>query len=302
MFKPTVHVAIGLLFHQGKVLVGWRNADQHQGNKYEFPGGKVEQGETPEQACRREIFEEVGIGIQKWHIFDVIHHVYDDVEVYLHLFHAHVPIKYLSDIQKPWTWYYREKLLELNFPKANQIIIERLHWKHTIQISADLTQLNQLADDRLLYWRTESTLISMQDFQHFTDPQLKSLILNVELWMQLDEALQKKIGAVQFKQHQILALHNKQLPIGIRCIASCHDAVSLQWAHKIGCDAVFLSPVQVTESHPETPALGWEQFHELAKSCDIPVFALGGLKPQDLLLAQRYLAYGVAGIRGFESH
>ncbi|OTG66607.1 NUDIX domain-containing protein [Acinetobacter silvestris] len=299
MFKPTVHVAIGLLFHRGKVLVGWRNADQHQGNKHEFPGGKVEQGETPEQACRREIFEEVGIGIQEWHIFDVIHHVYDDVEVYLHLFHAQVPEKYLSDIQQPWNWYDREKLLDLNFPKANQVIVERLYWQHAIQISADLIQLNRLAEDTLLYWRTDSMTLSIQDFQNFSDAQLKSLILNYELWMQLDEALQKKIGAVQFKQHQILAMQKGQLPMGMRCIASCHDAVSLQHAQKIGCDAVFLSPVQATESHPDALILGWEWFQQLAKNCDIPVFALGGLKPQDLPLAQQNFAYGVAGIRGF---
>ena len=54
MSKPLVQVAIAILLHQGKVLVGWRQAEQHQGNKHEFPGGKVEAGETPEQACRRE--------------------------------------------------------------------------------------------------------------------------------------------------------------------------------------------------------------------------------------------------------
>ncbi len=39
MSKPTIHVAIAILLHQGKVLVGWREANQHQGNKHEFPGG-----------------------------------------------------------------------------------------------------------------------------------------------------------------------------------------------------------------------------------------------------------------------
>ncbi len=41
MSKPLVQVAIAILLHQGKVLVGWRQAEQHQGNKHEFPGGKV---------------------------------------------------------------------------------------------------------------------------------------------------------------------------------------------------------------------------------------------------------------------
>ena len=59
MSKPVIDIAIGLLLHRGKVLVGWRQAKQHQGNKYEFPGGKVESGESPEEACRREIYEEV---------------------------------------------------------------------------------------------------------------------------------------------------------------------------------------------------------------------------------------------------
>ena len=47
MSKPTIHVAIAILMHQDQVLVGWREATQHQGNKYEFPGGKVENAETP---------------------------------------------------------------------------------------------------------------------------------------------------------------------------------------------------------------------------------------------------------------
>ena len=99
MSKPTIHVAIAILLHQGKVLVGWREANQHQGNKHEFPGGKVEEGETPLAACRREIYEEVGVGLQDWHTFDVIRHEYDDVIVNLHLFHAIVPTALLNEIQ-----------------------------------------------------------------------------------------------------------------------------------------------------------------------------------------------------------
>jgi 8-oxo-dGTP diphosphatase len=45
--------------------------------------------------------------------------------------------------------------------------------------------------------------------------------------------------------------------------------------------------------------LGWEQFAQYAKSSDLPVFALGGLSPTDLSIAQQYGAYGIAGISQF---
>ncbi|EPI2798553.1 NUDIX domain-containing protein, partial [Acinetobacter baumannii] len=96
MPKPIVDVAIAILIHRGKILVGWRGEQQHQGGKHEFPGGKVEQGETPEEACRREIYEEVGIGLKDWHQFDYIHHEYDDIIVNLHLFHSYVPDELLN--------------------------------------------------------------------------------------------------------------------------------------------------------------------------------------------------------------
>ena len=302
MFKPSIHVAIGLLFYRGKVLVGWRKADQHQGNKYEFPGGKVEEGETPVEACRREIFEEVGIGIQQWHAFDVIHHDYEDVEVFLHIFHAAVPEKYLADIQKPWTWYTRDQLLELNFPKANKDIIQRLYWSHQIKISDQLPSYPTEENDQLFYWRiepTQVTIMQLQQLDNLDQDDLSQLIVNFDVWQQLSETIQKKVRTIHFKQHQLMNLAIGQLPVGIRCIAACHDLVSLQHAQQLGFDAVILSPVLQTQTHPGTVALGWARFSTYAATCDIPVFALGGLTRNDLQLAQQNHAYGIAGIRHF---
>ena len=153
MPKPIVDVAIAILIHRGKILVGWREEQQHQGGKHEFPGGKVEQGETPEEACRREIYEEVGIGLKDWHQFDYIHHEYDDIIVNLHLFHSYVPDELLNLIHQPWAWYTRDQLLHLNFPKANKNIIKRLYWPHLIKISNTLSTVE--SNDALLYWRIE---------------------------------------------------------------------------------------------------------------------------------------------------
>ncbi|MDR2061007.1 MAG: thiamine phosphate synthase [Acinetobacter sp.] len=301
MAKATVDVAIAILLHKTKVLVGWRQASQHQGNKHEFPGGKVEAGETPEQACRREIYEEVGIGLKDWHVFDVIRHEYDDIIVNLHLFHAYVPDELLDLIHQPWGWYKREQLAELNFPKANDAILQRLIWPHLIKISGQIDALPQ--QQALLYWRTDAADIDQIQSQllSLSDAQLQKLMINVDLWQQLDAALRDKMSTIHLKQSQLMSFSKAGLVVGKRFIAACHDAVSLQHAHHIGCDAVLLSPVQTTETHPDAKELGWEGFDELARTSDIPVFALGGVAPAELKQAQKHHAYGLAGIRQFSA-
>ncbi|RSO37870.1 NUDIX domain-containing protein [Acinetobacter lactucae] len=299
MPKPIVDVAIAILIHRGKILVGWRQEEQHQGGKHEFPGGKVEQGETPEDACRREIYEEVGIGLKDWHQFDYIHHEYDDIIVNLHLFHSYVPDELLNLIHQPWAWYTRDQLLHLNFPKANKNIIKRLYWPHLIKISNTLKPVEN--SDALLYWRIEdeSEQQYIEQLTALDEEQRSNLIINVDMWQQLSPELQKQIKTVHLKQSQLMNLHKGDLTVGVRYIAACHDAVSLKQAQQIGCDAVFISPVKPTTTHSEAIALGWERFSDLAQNSQIPVFALGGVHPDDLTIAQQHGAYGLAGIRNF---
>lgn len=59
--RKTVHVAVGLVVRDGQVLIAKRQDHQHQGGLWEFPGGKVEAGETTPQALVREFQEEVGL-------------------------------------------------------------------------------------------------------------------------------------------------------------------------------------------------------------------------------------------------
>ena len=296
MSKPNLHVAIGILLHRNKVLVGWREAGQHQGNKHEFPGGKVEQGETPEQACRREIYEEVGIGLKDWQVFDFIQHEYDDVIVNLHIFHTCVPDELLNEIQQPWTWYSRDQLLDLNFPKANKAMLQRLAWARSIKISANLEMLDSLQGTQLLYWRAPAGQDNVKSLAALPVEQLRRIIINIELWQQLG-SLQQHIGAIHLKQQQLMQLKKGALLAGRRCIAACHDLVSALHAQAIGCDAIMLSPVLATATHTDASPLGWEQFEWIAGQMHIPVFALGGMTHEMLPDAVHHHAYGIAGIR-----
>jgi len=297
MAKPDIHVSIAILIHQSKVLVGWRKAEQHQGNKYEFPGGKVDAEETPLKACRREVLEEVGIDLEHYFNFDFIRHEYEDIVVNLHFFLAYVHADHLAHIKQPWSWYRREELQDLNFPKANKNIVKRLNLLKKIKISEDLSQLNTLQDHQYFYWRPAQDEIYSALLAGYSPNLLSRVIVNIDIWNTLSELQQKMMRVVQLKHHQVMQLKQADLQLGITYIASCHDRDSLDNAQRMGCSAAFLSPILATDSHPDVQGMGWSVFSKLAEQSDLAIFALGGLKSTDLATAIQHYAYGIAGIR-----
>jgi 8-oxo-dGTP diphosphatase len=74
----TVIVAAGVLIDGERVLLSQRRADTHLAGMWEFPGGKVESGEDPREALRRELEEELGVDAIVGDIVDVAFHRYDD--------------------------------------------------------------------------------------------------------------------------------------------------------------------------------------------------------------------------------
>jgi 8-oxo-dGTP diphosphatase len=61
--KPTLHVAVGVILRDGELFIAKRQGDQHLAGLWEFPGGKVEAGETVLKALKRELHEELGIEV-----------------------------------------------------------------------------------------------------------------------------------------------------------------------------------------------------------------------------------------------
>ena len=76
------------------------------------------------------------------------------------------------------------------------------------------------------------------------------------------------------------------------------DAAELAHAARIGADFATLSPVHATPGHPRSAPLGWEPFADLVAAARLPVYALGGLEPDDVVAAQMSGAQGIAAIRG----
>ena len=157
---------------------------------------------------------------------------------------------------------------------------------------------HQLTQAELMAWASSDGTLNDSTLKdgNLRDNALKNAALNDD--------------AVSISSHQRAVLNSlqryyQQLPI----LASCHDAISIQWANELAQSrlshqhgammAIFISPVQPTDTHPGQACLGWQGLEALAEKSNIPVIALGGLSVSDLSRARQHGATGVAGIRQF---
>jgi len=124
----SLHVAIGIIINnKNQILISKRSAEQHQGNLWEFPGGKVEENEIPEDALYRELKEELGIHIQSAVSFMKLFHQYQDKKVCLDVFEVR---RWTGEAQglenQPIQWIERSELKNYEFPSANADILSKL--------------------------------------------------------------------------------------------------------------------------------------------------------------------------------
>ncbi|HAT59107.1 MAG TPA: 8-oxo-dGTP diphosphatase MutT [Gammaproteobacteria bacterium] len=127
--SEPLHVAVGVIQDSlGRVLVARRSTQQHQGGLWEFPGGKVEKGESVRDALCRELYEELGIEVDVAYPFTLIDYRYTDRHVLLDVWRVErftgVPIARES---QPLEWRNVSELDQDEFPAANRQIIQALN-------------------------------------------------------------------------------------------------------------------------------------------------------------------------------
>lgn len=130
MLQPkSIEVVAAVIIHQGKILCTQRGWNKHAyiSNKWEFPGGKVELGESWENALVREIKEELQLDIANLIHFTTVHHTYPDFELIMHAFIAEtlftmpVLIEHLD-----YQWLPIQALNTLDFAAADLPIVMKL--------------------------------------------------------------------------------------------------------------------------------------------------------------------------------
>ncbi len=308
MNAPFLHVAVGVIErHDGHVLIAKRHAAAHQGGLWEFPGGKREAGETIEQALQRELAEELGIAVRHAEPLIKIPYQYHDRSVLLDVWRVKEFTGKASGREgQDIAWVNRHDLLEYDFPAANRPIINAINLPSFYAILEGVDEAQVLTRlDRILTNKVNMIQIRLKTLK---TPVTDALLAELRFKAQAGACQLLFNSALPISSDSSIGIHltgqdlmsRSVKPKGFKWVAaSCHTAIELAQAEKIGVDFAVLAPVQITASHPDAPALGWPQFKQLTENCGIPVYALGGVGVADLPQVKRCGGQGVAGIRTF---
>lgn len=307
-----IHVAAAVIrAADGRILIARRAADQHQGGLWEFPGGKVEPGETVQAALARELEEELGIRPTAARPLIQVHHDYPDKQVLLDVWEVSAFVGEPHGAEgQPLAWVAARQLAEYPFPAANQPIVAAARLPDRYLITPEGLTAQALLQGVRAALAGGIRLIQLRAPGLF-DAQYRDLALDIQGLCAGKAQLMLKgplewLGDFPAAGWHLTSLQLHELAAGGRPLAadrwlaaSCHTAGELALATQLGVDFVTLSPLQVTQTHPDAQALGWEQAGELLRSFNQPAYLLGGVGPQHLERAWQAGAQGVAGIRAF---
>ncbi len=312
MSAKFIEVAAAVLQKpDGTFLLAQRPPEKPYAGYWEFPGGKVEPEESVQQALVRELHEELGIQVITAYPWLTREFTYPHATVRLRFFritHWQGEPSGLENQDLRWQSPFDltvTPMLPANIPILRALQLP-MHYAISnvaeLGIKEFLKRLQQAMDNGL-------RLLQIRE-KNLSYPELKKLaqqIVNLahahhaQVLINQNVELAREIGAdgVHLTSAQLMSMSTRshshlEYPGLAWCAASCHNENELLQANALGLDFVVLGPVLPTRSHTGAPHLGWPAFTTLAAHSAIPVYALGGLRYNDLENAHQHGAHGVA--------
>lgn len=306
--RMTEVVAAVLTQPDGRVLLAQRPPGKVYAGYWEFPGGKVEPGESLDTALSRELLEELGIVVTRtcrWitRVFE-----YPHATVRLNFFRVFewqgTPHPHEGQI---FSWQLPDAvdvtpLLPANFPILKALSLPPLlgiSHAESLGVDSFLARLDiALANGLRLIQLRDKSLPDDVRLQLARETVRRAHACGARVLVNGSLDMARAAGADGVHLDTAAAARLTSRPDCAWVGVSCHDAAELAHAAAIEADYALLSPVLPTLSHPGAATLGWESFSTLAAASPIPVYGLGGLERDDIALAQSHGAHGVALLRG----
>jgi len=308
MSRARVLVAAAVITRaDGRFLLAQRPAGKPYAGYWEFPGGKVEAGESPEHALARELHEELGIDVTRAYAWITRDYDYEHAAVRLRFFRV---LDWRGEPHgkenQRFAWQSVDQLTVSPVLPANAPVFEALRLPHIYGISHAaeigtehfMSRLENALQRGLRLVQVREKSLGERDQVEFAKRVTQHAHRHgARVLVNANVEVAGRVGAdgVHLTAQQLM--HFTRRPECPLVGASCHDEAELRQAVAIGADFVVLGPVQATLSHPGGPVLGWARFERMIAEYTLPVYALGGMCDADLERAWRAGAHGIAMMR-----
>jgi len=313
--SDLLHIAVAIITNQqNKVLISLRSNRAHQGGLWEFPGGKLETGESALDALKREIKEELNISIDKASPFKKIQYQYSDKAVLLDIWRVESFSGEPEGAEgQQIKWHTISDLSENEFPAANRGIIMSLQLPQRYMITGSFENHKDFKFKLEASLKSGISLVQLRckktsetEYKQLAEISIQlckkynaTLLFNttIELFKQLNASTGE--SGLHLNSQMLDTLQSRPITANLLLSVSCHNRTEIEKAKLLDADIILLSPVKETRSHPGVKGIGWNKFTEIAENINQPVYALGGLSEADLTDAALSGAQGVAAISGF---
>ncbi|PKO71106.1 MAG: DNA mismatch repair protein MutT [Betaproteobacteria bacterium HGW-Betaproteobacteria-14] len=307
MTRIVEAAAAVILQPDGRFLLGRRPEGKPYAGYWEFPGGKIEPGETAAQALVRELHEELGIEADRYTPWITREFVYPHAHVRLHFFRVAGWHGEIRDIHHAaLAWRRADNVDVAPLLPANLAVLRGLTLPDfyaithagEIGVEAQLKTIERALSGGLRLLQIREPQLSVERREAFAREATRLAHAHgARVLVNSDIALARHVGADGVHLPSAQLMHPEARPDLPLVAASCHNAPELARAAALELDFAVLGPLRETLSHPGANCLGWERFAHLLENLSLPVYALGGMRREDMAEAQQAGAHGIAAIR-----
>ena len=300
-----INCAVALIKINQKYLFSKRHKNPYK-NFYEFPGGKIEDNETPSDAIQRECYEELDIRLTSFNYKGRITHNYPEISVIIHIFEIISFTGIIKSKENQDIELFLPELISGPFLDSTHRILKYISLPRYALITPKAYSKNR---QHALHSTSNEFILRIRSLGLNEEEYINHVNYYINLYgyrcnnFMIDLKYAKlafayDIQGIHYSSNDLKLLETRlDHSRSIIYSTSCHNTEEVMLANKYNFDFIYISPVQKDKF--SNKKINWDGFKFLSDKAYMPTFALGGLNINDLDESLKSSGYGISGISNF---